>query len=385
MTAAGRDSDTVACLLRSRFIQLLMVCGTSSRRPPLLSLHTLLSSVFSGTSAARSFQGEKVTVETVIQAINSALHAEMARDESVVVLGEDVGYEGGVFRATDGLQAKFGKERVIDTPLAEENIIATSIGMAVAGLRPIAEIQFSGFVGLAFNHVVNHAARLYYRSRGRVKLPIVIRTPSGGGIRALEHHCEMIEATYAHIPGLRVVCPSNPVDAKGLLASAVRGDCTTLFLEPTRLYRAAKAEVPDEDYVVPIGEAKVVQQGTQVTLASYGAQMKQTLDAAAQAKAQGIDVEVIDLRSISPLDETGEVTKSVQKTGRLVVVQEAPKSFGAAAEVIARVNERAFDSLAAPPQRVCGWDTQLPLGTNEDYYIPDVKRILAAINKVVNY
>ncbi len=322
---------------------------------------------------------------TTIQAINAGLHQEMQRDSSVIALGEDIGYEGGVFRATDGLQAKFGRDRVIDTPLAEENIIATSIGMAAAGLRPIAEIQFSGFVGVAFNHIVNHCARLYYRSRGKVKMPITIRTPSGGGIRALEHHCECIEATYAHIPGLKVVCPSNPYDAKGLLASAVRGDCTTMFLEPTRLYRALKAEVPEEDYRVPIGVAKVVAEGDKVTMVSWGPQMKQALDAAEKAREHGISCEVIDLRTISPLDETDEVVKSVRKTGRLVVVQEAPKSFGVAAEVMARVNERAFDSLQAPPMRVCGWDTQLPLGTNEDYFIPDTKRILAAVQKSAGY
>ncbi len=322
---------------------------------------------------------------TVVQAVNAALAQELARDENVVVLGEDVGYEGGVFRATDGLQAKFGKARVIDTPLAEENIIATSIGMAVAGLRPVAEIQFSGFVGVAYNHLVNHAARLRYRSRGHIKVPLVVRTPHGGGIRALELHCECIEGTYAQVPGLTVVTPSNPYDAKGLLASAIRGDDPVLFLEPTRLYRSVKAEVPEEEYTVPLGEAKVVQDGDKVTLVSWGPMMKNTLVAANDAMGAGISCEVIDLRTVSPLDSTGLIAKSVQKTGRIVVVQEAPRSFGVAAEIISRVNDSSFDYLQAAPVRVTGYDTQLPLGTNEDYFIPDPARILAGIKKVASY
>lgn len=322
---------------------------------------------------------------SVIQAINSALSFELERDQNVVLLGEDVGYEGGVFRATDGLQAKFGKQRVIDTPLAEENIIATSVGMAVAGLRPIAEIQFSGFVGVGYNHLVNHAARLRYRSRGKIKIPMVVRAPHGGGIRALEHHCECIEGTYAQVPGLIVVTPSNPVDAKGMLSAAVRGDDPVLFLEPTRLYRAVKAEVPEGDFTVPLGEAKVVEEGDKVTLVSWGPMMKNTLTASIEAKTAGISCEVIDLRTISPLDSTDLVLKSVQKTGRLVVVQEAPKSFGPAAEIITRINERAFDFLQAPPMRVTGYDTQLPLGTNEDFYIPDPARILSTIKKASSY
>jgi pyruvate dehydrogenase E1 component beta subunit len=326
-----------------------------------------------------------MTQMTIVQAINAALMQEMARDPSIVMLGEDVGYEGGVFRATDGLQAKYGKERVIDTPLAEANIIATSIGMAAAGLRPVAEIQFSGFVGVGFNHITNHIARLRYRSRGKVKLPLVIRTPSGGGIRALEHHCECIEATYGHIPGLTVVTPSNPYDAKGLLASALRGEDPVIFLEPTRLYRSVKAEVPDEAYTVPLGEAKVVQEGDKVTIVSWGPMMKNTLTAAADAQKEGISCEVIDLRTVSPMDQTGVITASVQKTGRLVVVQEAPRAFGAGAEVISRVTDNAFDFLQAAPIRITGYDTQLPLGTNEDFFIPDPSRILAGIRKAANY
>lgn len=322
---------------------------------------------------------------TVVQAINAAMHQEMARDDSIVLLGEDVGYEGGVFLATTGLQAKFGKQRVIDTPLAEENIIATAVGMAVAGLRPIAEIQFSGFVGVGYNHLVNHAARLRYRTRGRLKIPLVVRTPHGGGIRALEHHCEMIEATYSHVPGLTVVSPSNPIDAKGLLASALHGDDPVLYLEPTRLYRAVKDEVPDEPYTIPLGEAKLVQEGSKLTIVSWGPTMRAVAEAATQARALGIDCDVIDLRTVSPMDNTGLIPASIQKTGRVLVVDEAPRSFGASAEVIARVNEQCFDLLQAPPVRVAGFDTQLPLGTNEDYYIPDTYRILSAIKKVTSY
>jgi pyruvate dehydrogenase E1 component beta subunit len=326
-----------------------------------------------------------MTVMTVVQAINAALGQELARDKNVVLLGEDVGFEGGVFRATDGLQAKFGKDRVIDTPLAEENIIATSIGMAAAGLRPVAEIQFSGFVGVGFNHIANHMARLRYRSRGHVQMHMVIRAPHGGGIRALEHHCECIEATYGHIPGLTVVTPSNPYDAKGLLASSIRGNDPVIFLEPTRLYRAVKADIPDEEYTVPLGEAKIVQEGDKVTVVSWGPMMKNTITAAADALNAGISCEVIDLRTVSPMDQTGLITQSVQKTGRLVVVQEAPRAFGTAAEVIARVNDTAFDYLQAAPVRVTGYTTQLPLGTNEDFFIPDPTRILAGIKKAASY
>ena len=322
---------------------------------------------------------------TLIQAINQALHQEMEADESVVCLGEDVGREGGVFRATEGLQQKFGPGRVIDTPLAENSIIGLSIGMAFEGLRPVAEIQFSGFLQLGFSQLMSHASRIRNRSRGKYSCPLVVRTPHGGGIRALEHHCECVEAFYAHVPGLRVVTPSNPQDAKGLLASAIRGNDPTLFLEPTRLYRALKDEVPEERYTVPIGEARVALEGKDVTLVAWGPMVRNAIDAAQQAKVQGIECEVIDLRTITPLDNTGLIPASVQKTGRLVVLQEAPRTAGFAGEVVSRVIEKSFDFLRAKPVRVTGYDAVLPLGKNEDYYIPDSVRILRALKQVMQY
>ncbi|MBI5176826.1 alpha-ketoacid dehydrogenase subunit beta [Candidatus Micrarchaeota archaeon] len=322
---------------------------------------------------------------SMIQAINQAMLQEMERDPSVVLLGEDVGHEGGVFRATDGLQAKFGKERVIDTPLAEENIIATSVGMAAAGLRPIAEIQFSGFLHLAFDHLVNHAARMYWRTRGRWQMPIVVRTPAQGGIRALEHHSESMETFFTHTPGLKCVMPSNPYDAKGLLVASIRDGNPVIFLEPTRLYRSAKGEVPEGLYEVPLGVAKVVQEGRHVTVVSYGGPMKACIDASAKAREKGIECEVIDLRSLSPLDETNEVAKSVMKTGRLVVVHEAPRTLGIASEIMARVNEKAFTSLQAPMKRVTGFDVQFPLARFEDYFVPDSFRVLSAIEETAGY
>ena len=322
---------------------------------------------------------------TLIQAINQALLQEMEADESVVCLGEDVGREGGVFRATEGLQAKFGSSRVIDTPLAENSIVGFSVGMALEGLRPVAEIQFSGFLQIGYQHLASHASRMRNRSRGKLTCPVVVRTPHGGGIRALEHHCEAVESLYAHVPGLSVVAPSTPYDAKGLLASAIRGNDAVVFLEPTRLYRAVKDEVPEERYTVPIGEAKVAMEGKHVTVVSWGPMMRTVMDAAHQAKQQGIECEVIDLRTVSPLDNTGLIPASVQKTGRLVVVQEAPRTAGFAGEIISRVIETSFDSLQAKPVRVTGYDAVLPLGKNEDYFIPDTFRVLKAIKQAAQY
>lgn len=327
----------------------------------------------------------KMAKLTLIQAINQALLQEMEADENVVCLGEDVGREGGVFRATEGLQQKFGAGRVIDTPLAENSIVGFSIGMALEGLRPVAEIQFSGFLQIGFNQLMSHASRMRNRSRGKYACPIVVRTPHGGGIRALEHHCEAVEAFYAHVPGLSVVAPSTPYDAKGLLASAIRSNDAVIFLEPTRLYRAVRDEVPEERYSVPLGEAKVVMEGKHATLVSWGPMMRTVMDAAQQAKSEGTECEVIDLRTVSPMDNTGLVPQSVRKTGRLVVVQEAPRTAGFGAEVMARVIESCFDFLAAKPLRVTGYDAVLPLGKNEDYYIPDTFRILKAIRQVVKY
>ena len=322
---------------------------------------------------------------TLIQAINQALLQEMEADESVVCLGEDVGREGGVFRATEGLQAKFGSARVIDTPLAENSLIGFTVGMAMEGLRPVAEIQFSGFLQIGFNQLMNHLSRMRNRSRGKYSCPVVVRTPHGGGIRALEHHCEAVESLYAHLPGMTVVAPSTPYDAKGLLAAAIRGNDPVVFLEPTRLYRAVRDEVPDERYMIPLGEAKVAMEGRHVTVVSWGPVMRSVMDAAHQAKAEGIECEVIDLRTVSPMDNTGLVPASVRKTGRLVVVQEAPRTAGFAGEVIARVTEKCFDSLQARPVRVTGYDAVLPLGKNEDYFIPDSFRILKAVREVMQY
>lgn len=322
---------------------------------------------------------------SVIQAVNQALMQEMEANDKVVVLGEDVGKEGGVFRATEGLQAKFGTQRVIDTPLAENSIIGLSVGMAMEGLKPVAEIQFSGFLQIGYNQIMNHIGRMRNRTRGKYTTPVVIRTPHGGGIRALEHHCECVEAIYAHLPGIRVFAPATPYDAKGMLAEAIQSPDPTVILEPTRLYRAVKDEVPESRYIVPAGEARIAVEGKHVTLVSWGPMVRTAVEVANQARAEGIEVEVIDLRSITPLDSTGLIEKSVQKTGRLVVAQEAPRTAGFAAEVVTQVVEKSFDFLQAKPMRVTGYDSILPLGTNEDLYIPDTFRLFKAIRQSVSY
>ncbi len=283
----------------------------------------------------------------LVEAINSGLMVEMEKDPSVVVLGEDVGREGGVFRVTDGLQAKFGANRVFDTPLAESGIIGVSIGMAVKGLRPVAEIQFEGFLHLAMDQIMNHAARIRTRSRGRFTCPLVIRSPWGGGIRAPEHHSDSPEALFAHTPGIKVVIPSSPYDAKGLIISAIRDPDPVLFFEPKRIYRAIKEEVPDGEYTVPIGQAKVIREGKDVTIISWGAMLREVLRAAETAEKEGIKAEIIDLRTISPMDDATYL-ESVRKTGRVVIVHEAPPTCGVGAEIIARINEKALLSLQAP-------------------------------------
>src|SRR3989338_6239941 len=265
----------------------------------------------------------------LVQAVNSGLRCAMADDNRVVVLGEDVGVDGGVFRATEGLLKQFGRQRVMDTPLAESAIIGVSIGMAAAGLRPVPEIQFSGFLYMAFAQLANHAARIRSRSRGSFTCPLVIRTPYGGGIRALEHHSESMEAIYAHVPGLKVVIPSSPYDAKGLLMSAIKDNNPVIFMEPSRLYRAAKGDVPENSYTVPLGKANVAKQGSQVTVISWGSMLQQANLALAHTD---VDVELIDLRTIKPLDVEAIIT-SVKKTGRCVVVQEAPRTGGLASEI----------------------------------------------------
>jgi len=317
-----------------------------------------------------------------VEALNQALRLEMARDERVMVLGEDVGREGGVFRVTDGLQKEFGPERVVDTPLAESAIVGAAIGLALNGMRPVAEIQFSGFLWPAFDEVLNHAGRMRWRSRGRFTCPLVIRTPSGGGIHAPEHHSESPEAILAHTPGIKVVMPSTPHDAKGMLISAIRDPDPVVFLEPTRSYRALVEEVPDEEYTVPLGKARVFQEGDEVTIISWGAMMREALAAGEQLEAEGISAEVIDVRSFVPFDaET--IIASVEKTGRVVIVHEAVRTCGFGAEIIAQLNEKALTALEAPAVRVAGFDTVMPLPRAEHLYLPNAERVVRAVRQIV--
>lgn len=321
-------------------------------------------------------------VMTLVQAVNSALDVKLADDENVLCFGEDVGVEGGVFRATDGLQKKYGAKRVFDTPLAESSIVGTAVGMAIAGLRPVAEIQFDGFVHPAFNQIVSHLARYRYRTRGHLPMPVVVRFPNGGGVRALELHSDSLEAIYGHLPGLKVVMPSTPYDAKGLLISAIEANDPVIFMEPKRIYRAIKQEVPEGLYRIPIGKARILQEGTNLTLVAYGALVRVAQQAMVLAKKDGIAVELIDLRTIYPMDSAA-IVESVRKTGRLLVIHEAPESFGVAAEIIARVNEQAFYSLEAPPARLCGNDTIPPLPKSEDLYFFPPERVYYEIKRVL--
>ncbi len=303
-------------------------------------------------------------VMNVIQAVNDALRLEMRRDPDVVVLGEDVGGFGGVFRATQGLQKEFGAERVIDTPLAEGGIVGTAVGMALYGLRPVPEIQFADFIFPAFDQIVSEVAKYRYRSGGQFSCPMVIRTPYGGGIKGGHYHSQSPEAHFLHTPGLKVVVPANPHDAKGLLLSAIRDPDPVLFFEPKRVYRAAKGEVPEGDYVVPIGKAAVTREGSQVTVIAWGAMWHEADRAAREAEAEGIDCEVLDLRSLQPLD-LDAIVASVDKTGRAVVVHEAPRTCGFGAELVALVQERCFLHLEAPIARVTGFDTPVPVHARE--------------------
>lgn len=320
----------------------------------------------------------------LVQAINLAMHEEMASNPDVLVLGQDVGQDGGVFRATDGLLEKFGEKRVIDTPLAEAGILGTAIGMSLAGLKPIAEIQFDGFSYTVFNQLEGHASRFRTRSQGKWTVPLVLRFPYGGGVRALEHHSEARESFYA-FPGLKVVVPSGPRNARALLTAAIRDPDPVVFLEPKRSYRAFKEEVPDTPEVIEIGKAQVVQEGSDLTLISWGAMMRPVLSAVAEVKEKtGASIELIDLLTISPLDaET--IATSVKKTGRAVVVQESPKSFGAASEVIARINDEVLMYLEAPVKRVTGFDVVTPYFGREAGYIPEVSRIVAGIEETLKF
>jgi len=320
----------------------------------------------------------------IIQAINQALMNEMEIDKSIVVYGEDVGLEGGVFRATVGLQEKFGKERVFDSPLAESAIVGTAVGMAINGLKPVVEMQFSGFAYPAFNQIITHVSRMRNRSRGRYTLPMVIRAPYGGGIKALEHHSESTESLYAQIPGLKIVIPSTPYDAKGLLISALRDPDPVLFWEPKKIYRAFKQEIPEEAYEIPIGKAKIVQEGTDITVVAWGSMVRDVQKAQELLKEKNINAEIIDLRTIAPIDRD-TIIESVIKTGRVLIVHEAPKTLGLGSELIALVNEHAFLYLEAPPSRLTGFDTIFPLARGEKHYIPSPERIAKKIEEIVRY
>lgn len=325
-----------------------------------------------------------MTERTLIQAINNALDVAMEHDESVIVIGEDVGYDGGVFRASEGLIQKYGEERVLDTPISEAGIVGMGMGMAIHGLRPVIEIQFSGFIYPAYQEMVSHVSRIRNRSRGRFTAPLVIRAPYGGGINALEHHSESMEAMYAHIPGLKVVIPSNPKDAKGLLLAAIKDPDPVLFLEPKKVYRAFKQDVPDEYYTTEIGKAEVVQEGTDVTIISWGAMLHHALDAVKDAQRHDMSCEVIDLKTIMPWD-VDAVIESVKKTGRCVIVHEATKTAGFGAEIIATINEEALLHLQAPVARVTGYDIIMPLLKNELKQLPSPERIFTAIKETVEF
>lgn len=320
----------------------------------------------------------------MVNAINNALDIKLNEDKNIIVYGQDVGVEGGVFRVTEGLQKKYGSKRVFDAPLAESAIVGAAVGMAAAGLRPIVEMQFSGFVYPAFNQIISHAARMRNRSRGKYQTPIVIRMPYGGGINALEHHSESMEAIFAHIPGIKVLIPSTPHDAKGLLISAIESNDTVIFMEPKRIYRAIKQEVSEEKFSIPIGKAAVLTQGTDLTIVSYGAMIREVQKAMIKAKEKGISIELIDLRSIYPIDRE-TIAESVKKTGRIITVTESPRSFGVASEISQIVSEEAFLHLEAPPKRVSPFDIIVPLPQGEHHYMLSPEQILYEIERTLAY
>lgn len=320
----------------------------------------------------------------MVQAINDALDIKLAEEPNVVVFGEDVGTEGGVFRVTEELQQKYGENRVFDSPLAESAIVGSAVGMAMAGLRPIVELQFCGFVYPAFNQIISHAARIHNRTRGKFKTPMVIRFPYGGGINALEHHSESMEALYGHIPGVKVVIPSTPHDAKGMLISAIESDDTVIFMEPKRIYRAIKQEVADEKFSIPIGKAKVLTEGTDITVVAYGAMIREVQKAMVIAKQANISIELIDLRSIYPIDKE-TIIKSIQKTGKLAIVTEEPKTFGLAAEITSIATEEAFLYLEAPPKRIAAFDTIVPLPRGEHFYMQTPEKIFYELERLMKF
>ena len=319
----------------------------------------------------------------LVQAINNALEQEMERDKSVILLGEDIGKNGGGFRVTEGLWQKFGAERVIDTPLAEVGIISTALGLAVAGMKPIPEVQFDGFSIAMFDQLYNHISRMRKRSQGRYHVPLVLRVPHGGGIKAYEHHSESLETYFCHMPGLKVVAPSRPYNAKGLLISAIRDPDPVIFLEPKRVYRAIKEEVPEEEYEIPIGKAEIVQEGSDITLIAWGA-MQKTVRQAADDLADKYSIEIIDLLTLSPLDRK-TIVDSVKKTGRCVVAHEAPKTCGFGAELAATIQEEALLSMKAPVMRVTGYDIPMPMAKLENYQTPDAERVAEAVEKAMKF
>jgi pyruvate dehydrogenase E1 component beta subunit len=320
----------------------------------------------------------------LVSALNLALDREMARNDRIVLLGEDVGGEGGVFRVTEGLQGKYGGDRVVDTPLAEAGIVGTALGLALGGMLPVPEIQFEGFLYPALNQLCNHIARYRTRTRGSRPVRLVLRCPWGGGIHAPEHHSDAPEALLAHTPGLTVVTPSNPYDAKGLLTAALRHPDPVVFCEPKRIYRAVKQEVPDEDYVVPIGRAAVVREGADATVVAWGALVREASAAADLLAEEGVSTEVIDLRTLAPLDSE-TVVASATKTGRLVVAHEAPRTCGLGAELSARVTEEALAHLLAPVVRVTGFDAVVPLAKLEHHYLPGAARIAEGVRKTLRF
>jgi pyruvate dehydrogenase E1 component beta subunit len=324
-----------------------------------------------------------MAVLDMVQSLNLALKQEMKRDRTILVLGEDVGKNGGVFRVTEGLQKSFGALRSIDTPLAESAIIGVALGLAMNGMRPVAEIQFSGFLASSFDQIINHVSRVRWRTCGRSSCPLVIRVPYGGGIRALEHHSDSVEAYVVHTPGLKVVIPSTPYDAKGLLISAIRDPDPVIFFEPLKLYRSIKQEVPKKEYKIPLGKASVVREGTEITLIAYGAMVHECLKAA-EAVQEKYTCEVIDLRTLKPLD-TEAVSASVKKTGRAIVVHEAQRTCGLGAEVASQIMEHCFLHLQAPVVRVTGFDTVLPLPHLEKYFLPNAEKIVQAIERVIAF
>jgi pyruvate dehydrogenase E1 component beta subunit len=325
-----------------------------------------------------------MTELNLVQAINAALRRAMTEDSRVVILGEDVGIDGGVFRATDGLFEAFGSQRVLDTPLAEAAIAGISIGLAAQGLRPVAEIQFTGFAYACIDQLINHASRLRSRTRGRLTCPMVLRSPAGGGIRAVEHHSESPEAMFAHIPGLKVVTPSSPTQAYGLLLSAINDPDPVVFLEPTRLYRAARGDVADDGKSLELGRCLVARPGRDVTVVAWAAMLREALEAARQLANEGIEAEVIDVVTLKPLDAR-TILDSVSRTGRLIIVHEAPMTCGYGAEIAARVAAHAMTSLLAPIERVTGFDTMMPYLRTEAAYMPDVAAIIDAVRRAMEY